>query len=311
MIVDLDQSSLPPILGMALRLSALGVAVHWLRGPTGGDEAGRGKAPISKRWQHVPWQGERTLIRTYVQGYNLGIHTGAVLGARVALLVVDCDDMEAVTWALRLPFTPLRVRTRQGLHLYYRRPATEERCPNRAKVGGLRLDIRCDDGNIVFPPSVHPSGFVYEFHGHPAGALYDAHGLLEPSTIEALPVFDYAWLPAPPPSPTLPRVDATSLGFAKLPDRTERRAIGLCRKWQVNERGKGQGTDTFKLAGMLLFNLGLTPEQTYAVIECWYNRRCPQPYTEPELRRKVQEAAIKIRDRRPRLPEHVTPRQGR
>lgn len=281
----------PECLRMALRLSAAGIAVHWLRGPQGGSEQGRGKAPLYRDWQQTPWQDAERLRRSYVLGCNLGIHTGRVEGARLPLLVVDFDDAAALAWGrAHLPPSPLRVRSRQGEHWYYRRPQTAERCPNRAKVSGLRLDIRCDEGNVVFPPSVHPSGFVYELVGRPLG----------PETFEALTVFDYGWLPAPAaPAPAV----APPLGFATFPDRTERRAIALCHRWQVNQRGQGQGTDTFKLAGMLLFSLGLTPEQTYAVLELWYNRRCPQPYTEPELRRKVHEAASKLRDRRARLSD--------
>ena len=276
-----------PILRAALQVASWGFAVHWLRGPSGGDEKGRGKAPIYRDWQQAPWQSPDQLQRTYVPGCNVGLHTGRVQGATFWILAVDCDDQEAVLWAERnLPRPGWLVRTRQGQHWYYRRPQTEARCPNRAKVGGLRLDIRCDDGNLVLPPSVHPSGFVYEF-------------LLDP-LVEALPVFDYAWLPE---SPLYTR-PASAPDVAPPPSiRSERRAVGLALKWQVNERGAGQGTDTFKLCGFLLNSLGLSPAETFRIVATHYNPRCPTPYSEPELLRKVEQAATQIRDRRPRLAD--------
>jgi hypothetical protein len=211
-----------------------------------------------------------------------------VQGAKGWLLVVDCDDAKAVRWAEEhLPRPGWRVRTRQGEHWYYRRPATEERCPNRAKVGGLRLDIRCDDGNVVAPPSVHPSGFLYEW-------ILDRTG--------ALPVFDYAWLPALAAPALPPRV---GLAVPMPQERRERRAVGLALKWQVNERGAGQGTDTFKLCGFLLHTLGLSPDAAFRIVADHYNPRCPHPYSEPELLRKVQQAATQMRDRRPRLADEV------
>lgn len=295
----------PTILSVGLKLASGGFAVHWLRGPSGGEEKGRGKAPIYRDWQQAPWQSPEQLRRTYVPGCNLGIHTGRVHGARCALLVVDCDDEAAVAWArAHLPRPAWKVRTRQGEHWYYFRPETEARCPNRARVGGLRLDVRCDDGNIVCPPSVHPSGFVYEIDGEFLERTYAAWTWTDP-----LPVFDYAWLPgSPAPAPAL-SVRATHKA-AMSDARRERRAMGLAHKWQVSERGAGQGTDTFKLCGYLLHTLGLSPEETYRVVATHYNPRCPQPYAEPELLRKVQQAATQMRDRRPRLADE-RPAAGR
>lgn len=288
-----DWMAMPLMLRMACRLAVAGVAVHWLRGPQGGEVEGRGKQPRCKGWQDTPWQGVDRLRATYWSGCNLGIHTGRVPGARLQLLGVDFDDADALAWGRQhIPPSPLRVRTRQGEHWYYLRPRTEGRCGNRAKVGGLRIDIRCDDGNIVFPPSVHPSGFVYE--------LLDP---LLPETFDALPVFDYGWLPAPA-APPVPGPSVTSArSLDQTGDRAERRAIALCRRWQVNERSQGHGTDTFKLAGMLLFSIGLPVEDAAALMLRYYNPRCPHPYTEPELRRKVLEAALKLRDRGRRLAD--------
>lgn len=287
----------PAILRAALCLSAYGVAVHWLRAPSGGEEDGRGKAPLYRDWQRAPWQGAEQLRKTYVPGCNVGIHTGRVRGARCPLLIVDCDDAEAVRYANeKLPSTPLRVRTRQGEHWYFQRPRTEERCPNRAKVGGLRLDVRCDEGNVVVAPSIHPSGFQYEFLGP-----------LLPEVLDALPVFDYAWLP-PAPAPAAAPVLSHPANAWQPEERRTRRARGLARKWQVNERGQGQGTDAFKLAGFLLHTLGLTAEATYQVMASEYNPRCPQPYAEAELRRKVEQARSVMRDRRPRLADEAPAR---
>ena len=68
-------------------------------------------------------------------------------------------------------------------------------------------------------------------------------------------------------------------------------------RWQTSERGSGHGTDTFKLAGYLMNTIGLSEEATLQTIASHYNGRCPTPYNERELARKVSEAATKMRAR--------------
>lgn len=109
---------------------------------------------------------------------------GIVTGTLSGVIVVDADDIEARTWCLQnLPPTPLQVETglrpdgTRGLHLYYRHPGHP--VPNRARVHGLRLDVRGDGGQVLGPGSRHPG----------SGAYYQATQPLTRALIEALPYY--------------------------------------------------------------------------------------------------------------------------
>lgn len=82
---------------------------------------------------------------------NIGIVTGAVSG----LVVVDVDKPEA--FHMDMPRTPT-VKTVKGWHYYFKHPGFD--------VGNASLpfgDLRGDGGQVVAPPSTHPSGAVYEW----------------------------------------------------------------------------------------------------------------------------------------------------
>lgn len=96
--------------------------------------------------------------------FNLAIVTGAISG----IVVVDCDTEEAVQYAKEHGISsPVAVKTRRGMHFYFRHPNNGRRYRNKAgsKPGGSwhncpGLDFRGDGGYVVAPPSVsiHPDG---------------------------------------------------------------------------------------------------------------------------------------------------------
>ena len=103
---------------------------------------------------------------------NLGILTGQESG----LLVLDVDgvdgkaSLQELTGAHgSLPKT-LCVKTgrtgtdgkRKGCHYYFRAPVGAA-IRNSAGIVGKGLDIRADGGYVVAPPSLHPSGLLYEW----------------------------------------------------------------------------------------------------------------------------------------------------
>ena len=156
------------MLDEALRLSELGLAVHFLRSPQGGDEKGRGKAPIHAGWQKRGALTESELRHEYRTGCNLGLHCGHVVGAAVPIVAIDCDGWGAVDYLrLRgvLP-TPVKTRTRKGFHLIYRHPGVT--VATRLKVDGQPVDtpgvrfvqpfyvLREDDSSATPPDAVPP-----------------------------------------------------------------------------------------------------------------------------------------------------------
>lgn len=92
------------------------------------------------------------------RGYGIGIVTGNISGT----CILDFDSLEAYHEAKRkgLPETPT-VKTSKGRHLYLKYPDGISNLQNRVDISGF--DIRGDGGYVVAPPSVHPSGFRYEW----------------------------------------------------------------------------------------------------------------------------------------------------
>lgn len=96
--------------------------------------------------------------------FNLAIVTGAISG----IVVVDCDNEQAMEYAKENGLTsPVAVKTRRGMHYYFRHPNNGRRFRNKA--GGKPtdgwpylpgLDFRGDGGYVVAPPSVsvNPDG---------------------------------------------------------------------------------------------------------------------------------------------------------
>ena len=102
--------------------------------------------------------------------FNIGIVTGATSG----LVVVDCDNQDALTYAVSEAglFSMLTVATTRGQHIYFRHPKDGTRVMCKAggvgrdwpDVGGL--DLRGDGGYVVAPPSLKfdkEDKFIHEY----------------------------------------------------------------------------------------------------------------------------------------------------
>lgn len=93
---------------------------------------------------------------------NIGLWPG-----QSQLCVIDLDGPEGLAngQALGLLSQPtLESRTGRsdgGRHLYFKRPTFSV---SNASIGKM-IDVRCDAGYTVLPPSVHPSGRRYEWQG--------------------------------------------------------------------------------------------------------------------------------------------------
>ncbi len=268
------------LLPQALRLSELGLALHWIcppraeRCPVHKDverPCAQGKTPIRLSWQQMPYCSPDKLRRWYRPGYNVGLRTGFVPGASRHLVVLDIDSPEAMAYVLsqHLPDTPCKALSCRGEHWYYGHPGEGVHIGNRTKIDGYAVDLRGDGGQVVCPPSVHPSGHVYRWKRLDDGPL---------------PIWSPSWFPrkpAPPAAPTM--VDSSS-------KRALRRGIARALKWPTAEENEGRGTQTFLLAKILVRELGLDGEMAYRVLAEYWNRRLAQPYSEQLLRRKISEA---------------------
>lgn len=102
-------------------------------------------------------KGVTTSSGNVVPLFNIALVTGAISG----VIVLDCDNEEAVQYAEKHNLTsPFVVHTARGKHFYFSHPQHGQRFANQA--GGVTrnwpdvsgLDLRGDGGYVVMPPSI-------------------------------------------------------------------------------------------------------------------------------------------------------------
>ena len=118
-----------------------------------------------------PYQEEKATpeeIRGWWEKYP-GCNFAIVCGVVSGTVAVDCDDMEAVQFALKHFPAPVAIvktgRDEGGYHLYYRHPG--KGADWLKKLGDFRkynvdLEVRADGHYDVAPGSIHPTGREYE-----------------------------------------------------------------------------------------------------------------------------------------------------
>lgn len=189
---------------------------------------------------------------------NLAVVCGEV--GRV--VVVDADNAEAEQFCrLHMTTTPFRVRTRKGVHFYYRHPGRPIKSRARAH-DALLIDIRGDGGLATGLGSIHETGHCYALDGDT-----DIRSVLD------LPIYQPEWFPEPVAKPQTP---PPSLGG----DNFERAT-----KYAMRVDGAGSGGrnfQAFRLSACLVKDFALTYDQAWKIMEDW-NRRCDPPLDQQEL----------------------------
>lgn len=123
------------------------------------------KHPLIRLWQQRATTDEDQIRAWFSDSPQLNL--GVATGHRSGLVVLDLDSPDARRALERLrgllPDT-YEVQTSRGSHLYY---AVAERCANRTRLFGLKVDVRGDGGLVVAPPSVNAeTGVVYQRIGN-------------------------------------------------------------------------------------------------------------------------------------------------
>ncbi len=204
-----------------------------------------GKRPIIawKAYQaRLPARAE--MRRWFAGPTNYAVVTGDVSG----IVVVDVDDRRALPWLRwNLEPTPWVVRTSKGYHCYYRCPM--QPMGNRARVSGMKLDVRGDGGYVIGPGSRHSSGLIYRAVGDWTVPR------------DWLPVFNADVLAKPERAPEA------------IPIRAEGDVIGRARRYlaRVPATAVGCGSDaaTFEAACRLVRGFGVTPDDAVALLQEW------------------------------------------
>ena len=206
---------------------------------------------------------------------GVGIVTGAISG----LLVVDVDAGDAEKFAAAkakletlIPdnlVTPMARTGRGGLHYYFKRPADGR--GNRARIDGFAIDVRCDGGYVVAPPSVGYAWIVDPDHTEIAEVPEALLRFVTVRTAKEAGNVD--------PRPAAPVLDMV---------------VERARRYVATMPGaiSGQGghNATLRAASALTWGWALESDADVIPIMHEYNRRCDPPWTDRELEHKVKSA---------------------
>lgn len=228
---------------------------------------GDNKKPIIE-WKEFQ---SRKLEKWAYSGCNIALLTGQFNN----LVVVDCDSEDSyIGWLKTKPMTPLRVKTRSGMHFYYRHPG--QRVMNDAKISdpaGFQYDVRGDGGYVLAPPSVR-SGHQYSY----CVCSTNIRGKFIP--FSKLPVFQMQWRPE--------RQAVSTGGFSKkVTD-----GISYIRHIRAVQ-GEAGDRETFRAACSLI-DSGLGESEALLALMDWNKTNADPPWSSRELLYKVKRAKEKI-----------------
>jgi RecA-family ATPase len=244
-----------------------------------------GKAPLTP-WtayqDRLPRAAEIKTLWNRWPNANVGIALGPVSG----LIALDIDGPEA--WELAaelfgeegLPETLGFATAGDGRRLFYtidpaQVPIITRRRWDRGESHVILLGRGCQ---TVMPPSIHPNGRPYTW----TPGLGPDEAPIAPCP-EAITLALDRSPPLPPPTtpPTL----------ASTPAKIRDRAAAYLDQCPPAISGQNGHSQTLKVALYLVRGFQLPPEMALALIWERYNPRCRPPWSERELRHKVDEAA--------------------
>ena len=256
--------------------------------------------PLGEKKPKLPgWTGLRLTEDVLHQHFNGSSNIGLLLGEPSGGLTdVDLDCPEARELADQfLPPTP-SVTGRQSAprsHRWYISgvPATKQfRDP---KTKEMIVELRSTGGQTLVGPSIHECGEVYDpLEGEPAhvpGPMLEA---CVKALHEAVVRKRYGETPNNNHAPT---AQAPSSSVPVSGDLVERRAPAYLRSMPPAISGNGGHAATYAAATAMVHGFGLNPDLALDLLLTHYNPRCQPPWTEKELRHKVQDAATRSHDR--------------
>jgi putative DNA primase/helicase len=213
-------------------------------------------------------------------------NVGVVLGRVSGLVGVDLDGPEGEELLRELsggdlPATLEFVTPGGGRRLLYRLAGDGADVPIRTlRRGTGELKVLGEGSLTVMPPSLHVSGGTYAW----------VPGLC-PGEIE--PAAAPAWVVNPRPpfcSQLAERVEPHSRSECTTNGTVLERARAYLACCDPAISGRGGHDQTFKVACRLVKGFALAPDDALRLLLCDYNPRCVPPWTEKELRHKVEDA---------------------
>ncbi len=248
----------------------------------------RSKKPIMEGWPNRATTDPKYLRQCWAKNpeANVGILTGVtdIPGVYLAVIDVDGDLGEESMLALegelgKLPDT-IESHTGKGRHLLF---LTDRPLPNRVGLA-LGIDVRGENGFIVAPPSVHPSGVEYIWATECGPEEVEAARMPEAWSREIEESTSTL-------TPQTVRVGDEVAANAESPERANRRAAVETGQTLVPV---GKRNDVlFKLACSMV-NWGAGEETLRAALEVYYERQCEKsdqaPFDRAELESIIKSA---------------------
>ena len=157
------------ILNEAKRLYDAGAAIHWVKP--------RSKAPVESGWTTGPRKDWAYLVKTYREGYNVGVRTGTPSKMKegfLACIDVDVKDplkrKDAVNKLKEIVdgydlrhFGVVESGAGNGSRHLYCQTRSPFKMLTLAKEPGFEICLYSDGRQMVLPPSIHPTGSVYKW----------------------------------------------------------------------------------------------------------------------------------------------------
>ncbi|WP_419187821.1 bifunctional DNA primase/polymerase [Stieleria bergensis] len=245
--------------------------------------------PHSKSPARRDWTSLRLNPEVFPEGCNIGLILGEPSGW---LVDVDLDCPEAIELADQYLPPTLAITGRPSAtksHRWYiAAGATTEKHTDQR--GSMIVELRSTGAQTVVGPSIHPSGEIYEtLDAQPTTVPAPMLAACVKALADAVIVrrggsVTYNSPTVPPVRPT----DATDV---------EARAIAYLSAMPPAVSGSGGHSQTYAAATALVHGFGIDADRAMAILAAEFNPRCDPPWSEKELRHKVNQAATKPHDR--------------
>jgi hypothetical protein len=244
------------------------------------------KGPRTRGWQQL--RIDRDQVGEH---FRPGMNIGLLLGEPSGWLVdVDLDCEEAIELAEDLLPATTCVTGRPGSPRSHRWYIAKGACTQQHRDptdDSMMVELRSTGAQTLIGPSRHPDGEPYDMLvGQPVEV--DAEELTQAVAQLARAILARR-RPAPAPSPTALR----DTPAPTTPNALLARAGAYLDALPPAISGQGGHAATYRAATSLVHGFAIDPETALDMLLVRFNPRCQPPWTEQELRHKVDDAATK------------------
>lgn len=259
------------------------------------------KGPILSRWQKLRIS-EACVTDYFTDVQNIGIILGEPSDG---LTDTDLDCVEARELADQFLPPTSAVTGRKSSprsHRWYNSPGSVTRQFKDPKTGEMLVEIRSTGVQTLVGSSIHPeSGEPYDMlEGEPAAVrpeelLACVQRLADEIVRRRYPDEFPDGLPRTPPPIT--RISRLGQSPAETDEDALRRAVAYLDAIPGAVSGQGGHSQTYAAATAMVHGFDLDPAVAFNLMMNHYNPRCDPPWSEHEMRHKINDAATKPHNR--------------